>query len=225
MLSVIIPVYNEKATIREIIEKVQAVDLSKEIIIVDDFSTDGTREILRDIAAGGGVAVYFHERNQGKGAAIRTGLTHVKGDMVIVQDADLEYDPMEFLRLIKPIESGRAKVVYGSRFTGEHRNMFFWHMVGNKVLTLITNVLYDTTLSDMETCYKMFHRDVILGLKLRANRFDFEPEVTAKVLKAGHRIYEIPISYYGREFQEGKKISWKDAIPALWALIKYRFVD
>lgn len=225
LLSVIIPVFNEKTTIRDIIEKVKAVDLDKEIIIVDDFSTDGTREILKEIAASGHVAVYFHEENKGKGAAIRTGLAHVNGDVIVIQDADLEYEPEEYLRLIKPIQNGRAKVVYGSRFTGEHKNMFFWHMLGNRMLTLVTNVLYDTTLSDMETCYKMFHRDVILGLKLRANRFDFEPEVTAKVLKAGYRIYEIPISYYGREFDEGKKISWKDAFPALWALIKYRFRD
>ncbi|MCL5265009.1 MAG: glycosyltransferase family 2 protein [Chloroflexi bacterium] len=225
MLSVIIPVYNEVSTIREILNKVAAVDVEKEIIVVDDCSSDGTRDILKEISAEGGAAVYFHEVNKGKGAAIRTGLGHVNGDVVVIQDADLEYEPEEFLRLIKPIQSGRAKVVYGSRFTGEHRNMFFWHMLGNKVLTLVTNVLYDTTLSDMETCYKMFHRDVILGLKLRANRFDFEPEVTAKVLKAGYRIYETPISYYGREFDEGKKISWKDAFPALWALIKYRFID
>lgn len=225
MLSVIIPVYNEVSTIREILNKVAAVDVEKEIVVVDDCSSDGTRDILKEISAEGGAAVYFHEVNKGKGAAIRTGLGHVNGDVVVIQDADLEYEPEEFLRLIKPIQSGRAKVVYGSRFTGEHRNMFFWHMLGNKVLTLVTNVLYDTTLSDMETCYKMFHRDVILGLKLRANRFDFEPEVTAKVLKAGYRIYETPISYYGREFDEGKKISWKDAFPALWALIKYRFID
>ena len=224
-LSVIMPVYNEKDTIEEILRRVRSVNIDKEIIVVDDFSTDGTREILQQLADGGDLRVIFHPKNRGKGAAIRTALEHAAGDIIIIQDADLEYDPAEYRRVIRPILKGRAKVVYGSRFLGEHKAMYFWHQVGNKLLTLVTNVLYDTTLTDMETCYKAFLADVIKPIKLRANRFDFEPEITAKVLKRGHRIYEVPISYAGREFHEGKKISWKDGVVALYCLIKYRFVD
>ncbi len=223
-LSIIIPVYNEKDTIREIIERVKAVDIEKEIILVDDFSTDGSREILKGLAAKG-ERVFFHERNMGKGAALRTGFAHVTGDYCIVQDADLEYDPEDYHRLIAPVLKGKAVVVYGSRFTGEHRNMFFHHWVGNKFLTLVTNLLYNTTISDMETCYKLFRSDIIKSVNIKSNRFNFEPEITAKVLKKGFRIYEVPISYAGREFSEGKKITWRDGFSALWTLLKYRFVD
>lgn len=223
-LSVIIPVYNEKDTIRDILERVKAVDIEKEIILVDDFSTDGSREILQGLAEKG-EKVFFHERNMGKGAALRTGFAHVTGDYCIVQDADLEYDPEDYHRLIAPVLKGKAEVVYGSRFTGEHRNMFFHHWVGNKFLTLVTNLLYNTTISDMETCYKLFRSDIIKSVNIRSNRFNFEPEITAKVLKKGFRIYEVPISYAGREFSEGKKITWRDGFSALWTLLKYRFVD
>lgn len=223
-LSIIIPVYNEKDTIRDILERVKAVDIEKEIILVDDFSTDGSREILKGLAANG-ERVFFHERNMGKGAALRTGFAHVTGDYCIVQDADLEYDPEDYHKLIAPVLKGKAEVVYGSRFTGEHRNMFFHHWMGNKFLTLVTNLLYNTTISDMETCYKLFRSDIIKSVKIRSNRFNFEPEITAKVLKKGFRIYEVPISYAGREFSEGKKITWRDGFSALWTLFKYRFVD
>ncbi|MBI5453480.1 MAG: glycosyltransferase family 2 protein [Deltaproteobacteria bacterium] len=223
-LSVIIPVYNEKETIRDILDRVKAVDIEKEIILVDDFSTDGSREILQGLAEKG-EKVFFHERNMGKGAALRTGFAHVTGDYCIVQDADLEYDPEDYHRLIAPVLKGKAVVVYGSRFTGEHRNMFFHHWVGNKFLTLVTNMLYNTTISDMETCYKLFRSDIIKSVNIKSNRFNFEPEITAKVLKKGFRIYEVPISYAGREFSEGKKITWRDGFSALWTLLKYRFVD
>lgn len=223
-LSVVIPVYNEKNTVKDILARVKAVDIEKEIILVDDCSTDGTREILKELA-GEGETVIFHERNMGKGAALRTGFAHVTGDYCIVQDADLEYDPEDYHKLIAPVLKGKAEVVYGSRFTGEHRNMFFHHWVGNKFLTLVTNLLYNTTISDMETCYKLFRSDIIKSVNIRSNRFNFEPEITAKVLKKGFRIYEVPISYAGREFSEGKKITWKDGISALWTLLKYRFAD
>jgi len=223
-LSVVIPVYNEKNYILEIIRRVKAVDIEKEIIIVDDFSTDGTREILKGLAAKG-EKVIFHEKNMGKGAALRTGFGNVTGDYVIVQDADLEYDPDDYHKLLAPVLKGKAEVVYGSRFTGERRNMFFHHWVGNRFLTLVTNILYNTTISDMETCYKLFRSDIIKSIDIKSNRFNFEPEITAKVLKKGIRIYEVPISYTGREFSEGKKISWVDGISALWTLIKCRFVD
>jgi glycosyltransferase involved in cell wall biosynthesis len=226
-LSIIISVYNEKGTISEILDRVRGVDMGnieKEIIIVDDFSNDGSREVLKGEEEKG-VIVLYHERNRGKGAAIRTALEHITGDFVIIQDADLEYDPEDYNKLLTPILKGRADVVYGSRFTGERRNMLFWHWIGNRFLTLITNILYNTTLSDMETCYKLFKAEVIKGLRIRSNRFNFEPEITAKVMKKGIRIYEVPISYTGREFNEGKKITWKDGFSALWTLVKYRFVD
>jgi len=223
-ISIIIPVFNEAATIGEVLDRVRSSPLDTEIIVVDDGSTDGTREILSQQQTGDTVVV-FHKQNQGKGRAIRTGLSHASGDYVLIQDADLEYDPADYELLLRPILRGKATVVYGSRFLGEHKAMLFWHSVGNRLLTLVTNLLYDSTLTDMETCYKVFPTSLIKSIPLRAQRFDFEPEITAKVLKRGYRIYEVPISYAGRELNEGKKISWRDGFPALVALIKYRFRD
>ena len=226
-LSIIIPAYNEKNTIKEIIRRVRSVQLDnieKEIIVVDDKSTDGTREILK-MEEDSGLRVLSHPKNQGKGASIRTGLKYATGDLIVIQDADLEYDPEDYYKLIEPILKGKALVVYGSRFTGEHRNMFFWHYIGNRFLSLVTNLLYNTTLSDMETGYKLFTREAFDGITIKSDRFNFEPEITAKILKKGMRIYEVPISYAGREFSEGKKITWRDGFVALWTLIKYRFVD
>jgi len=225
-LSIIMPVYDEVNTVRDILEQVRAVPIEKEIIIVDDGSTDGTSDILRQEMEHDDTRVFFLAENQGKGAAVRTGIAAATGNIILIQDADLEYDPRDYPALLAPIEEGRAKVVYGSRFLGGPRKtMLFWHAVGNKLLTLVTNVLYDTILSDMETGYKVFAADVIKDIPLRAKRFELEPEVTAKVLKRGHRIYEVPISYTGREFDEGKKITWRDGFIALWTLFKYRFVD
>ena len=225
-LSVIVPVFDERNTVVEIVRRMRAVDLpvELEIVIVDDGSTDGTRDVLRQLGDST-VRVVTHEANRGKGAAIRSGLAQVQGDLVLVQDADLEYDPEDWPKLLNPIMRGKAQVVYGSRFTGERRNMLFLHWVGNRFLSLVTNVLYNTTLSDMETCYKLFDRSVLDGITLRATRFEFEPEVTAKILRRGIRIYEVPISYTGREVDEGKKITWRDGFVALWTLVKYRFVD
>ena len=225
-LSVIVPVFDERNTVVEIVRRMRSVDLAVdlEIVIVDDGSTDGTRDVLRQLADST-VRVINHDANRGKGAAIRSGLAHVTGDLVLVQDADLEYDPEDWPKLLTPMLRGKARVVYGSRFTGERRNMLFLHWVGNRFLSLVTNVLYNTTLSDMETCYKLFDRELLDGLTLRAQRFEFEPEVTAKILRQGVRIYEVPISYTGREFDEGKKITWRDGFIALWTLVKYRFVD
>ncbi len=227
-LSVVIPVYNEEKTIREIIERVRAVPLDpieREIIAVDDCSTDGTWEQLKALADEGAITLYRHKVNMGKGAACRTGIKEVTGDIVVIQDADLEYDPNDYPLLLEPILKGRSKVVYGSRFLGPHKAMYFWHQIGNKSLTLITNVLFDTTLTDMETCYKVFTADIARQLRLKQNRWGFDPEITAKILKTGNRIYEVPISYTGREFWEGKKISWKDGFVVIRTLIKYRFVD
>jgi glycosyltransferase involved in cell wall biosynthesis len=224
-LSVIVPVFNEKDTIQEILQQVRAVNLAHEIIVVDDGSTDGTRDLLKCEADQPGTIVIYHDHNQGKGAAVRSGFDRATGDILLIQDADLEYDPRDYPMLIRPIEEKRVKVVYGSRFLGPRKAMMFWHMLGNKFLTLLTNVLYNAILSDMETCYKVFRADVIKGIPLRSRRFEFEPEITAKVLKRGHRIFEVPISYYGREYSEGKKISWRDGPKAMWTLIKYRFVD
>lgn len=226
-LSIIIPVYNENETLIDIINQVQGVSLEgieKEIILIDDASTDGTREVCQNKVPSS-IKVLYHEVNQGKGAAIRTGLKEATGDYILIQDADLEYDPEDYAKLLAPIQKGKAQVVYGSRFTGEHRNMFFHHWLGNKFLSFMTNVLYNSTVSDMETCYKLIKRDIIQGLSLKSNRFDFEPEITSKILKQKIRIYEVPISYCGREFDEGKKITWRDGIVALWVLFKYRFVD
>ena len=223
-LSILIPIYNERATILDLMQRVLAVPFDKEIIAIDDGSVDGTRELLPPLEKLG-VTVLYHTRNQGKGTAIITGLKRAAGDIVVIQDADLEYDPRDYKQLIDPIIEGRAKVVYGSRFLGPRMAMFFWHMLANKMLTLATNILYDAMLSDMETGYKAFRADDIKGIPLHSRRFDFEPEVTAKVLKRGTRIFEVPISYYGREYNEGKKIGMKDGFVAIWTLFKYRFVD
>jgi len=225
LLSVIMPVYNEQETLAEILARVRAVDLEKEILVVDDGSTDGTREILREEEKKGDIRVFYHGTNKGKGAAVRTGLEHASGDLIIIQDADLEYDPRDYPKLLKPILEGQAEVVYGSRSQVFGETMFFLQALGNRLLTLVTNLLYRTALSDMETCYKVFKAEVIKSIPLRSRRFEFEPEVTAKLLKRGYRIYEVPISYQGREYHEGKKLTWRDGITALWTLIKYRFVD
>lgn len=222
LLSVIVPVYNEENTLSALLKQVRAVEIPKEIIIVDDLSTDGTREILTCEVESEGTRVFLHETNLGKGGAVRTGLQHVRGDIVIIQDGDLEYDPRDYHALLRPILEGRAKAVYGSRFLGEHKAMYFWHSVGNKFLTLVTNVMFDTTLSDMETCYKVFTRDIADGLDIKQMRWGIDPEITAKILRQGNRIYEVPISYNGREFWEGKKISWKDGFVILWTLMRYR---
>jgi glycosyltransferase involved in cell wall biosynthesis len=225
-LSIIIPAYNEKNTIKEIIRRVRTAELDgieKEIIVVDDGSTDGTKDVLK-MEEDSGLRVIYHSRNRGKGASIRSALAYATGDLIVIQDADLEYDPDDLNRLIAPVLKKKAEVVYGSRFTGEHRNMFFWHYVGNRFLSLLTNILYNTTLSDMETCYKLFSRESIKSIKVKSDRFEFEPEITAKILRKGIRIYEVPISYTGREFSEGKKIGWKDGLVAIWTLVKYRFV-
>ena len=226
-LSVVIPVYNEVETIKEIVSRVQAVDFEKEIIIVDDGSTDGTREQLQEISlAQENVRVFYHDRNQGKGAALRTGFEVATGDIVIIQDADLEYDPREYPILLEPILDGRADVVYGSRFLGgPHRVLFFWHYLGNKFLTLLSNTLTNLNLTDMETCYKVFRREVLSDIQLKSDRFGFEPEFTAKIAKKGVRIYETPISYSGRTYAEGKKIGWKDGVKAIVAIVWFRFFD
>ena len=225
-LSIIIPVYNERATVKALLDKVASVTLpcEKELVIVDDGSTDGTGDVLR--AYNGHHQVVYHERNQGKGAALRSGISRATGDIVLFQDADLEYDPSDYPVLLAPILEGKADVVYGCRFLGgPHRVLLFWHFVGNKLLTLITNALYNVNLSDMETGYKVFKRDVLRKIRLRSNRFGIEPEVTAKVAKGRWRIYEVPISYNGRTYEEGKKITWRDGIVALWVLMKYRLVN
>ena len=226
-VSVVIPCYDEKDTIEQVVNSVKAVNQASEIIIVDDGSTDGTRDILsRAFADDPLVRVILHERNQGKGAAVRTGFAAATGEVFLIQDADLEYDPRDYASLLRPIEEGRSKVVYGSRFLGGPRKtMFFWNMVANRSLTLLTNILYNTILSDMETGYKVFRAEVVRGMRLRSRRFEFEPEITAKVLKRGYRIYEVPISYNGREWYEGKKIKWTDAPIAAWTLLRYRFTD
>ena len=224
-LSVIIPCYNELQTIELIVEAVKAVNIAHEIIIVDDGSTDGTRDLLPKFSDDL-VQVIYHDHNQGKGAAVRTGFKAASGDILLIQDADNEYDPREYPTLLKPIIEGKSKVVYGSRFLGGPRKtMFFWNMVANRILTLTTNILYNSILSDMETCYKVFTVEVVREIPLRSRRFEFEPEITAKVLKRGYRIYEVPISYNGREWNEGKKIRWTDAPIALWTLIRYRFSE
>ena len=234
-LSIIVPVFNERSTIREILRQVRAVDIrpelppgstvEKEIVVVDDWSSDGTRDILQEEGKSGDTQVLFHDRNMGKGAAVRTGLAHATGDLMIIQDADLEYDPEDYRALLRPILKGRTKVVYGSRFLGEHKAMLFWHSVGNHVVTLVTNLLYDTTLTDMETCYKVFTAEVARKIQLRSPRWGFDPEITAKILKQGYRIYEVPIAYSGREYGEGKKIRGRDVITVLWTLLKHRFMD
>jgi len=234
-LSILIPVYNEQSTIAEMLSRVSSLDIHKEVIIVDDCSTDGTREYLYQLSQDPSVLnsdgkneirIFFHPNNQGKGAALRTAIGRVTGEVVIVQDADLEYDPRDYFRLLEPIWDGRADVVYGSRFLGgPHRVLYFWHYVGNKILTTLSNMLTNLNLSDMETCYKCFRAEVIKKINIRSNRFGFEPEVTAKVAKLKCRIYEVPISYSGRTYEEGKKITWRDGIAALFHVIRYRFFD
>jgi len=225
-LTVLMPVYNEIDTIEEIIKRVQATGLADEILLVDDGSVDGTRDILKELDGQGAIRVFYHERNQGKGAAVRTGIKNATGDVLLIQDADLEYDPRDYPKLLQPLEEGVADVVYGSRFLGAPRRVaMFWHMVANKLLTLMTNVLYDTILTDMETGYKVFRREIVEGMPLHARRFEFEPEFTAKILKRGVRIFEVPITFNPRDYDEGKKIGMSDAFEAIWALLKYRFVD
>lgn len=228
ILSVVMPVYNEKEYVLKIIDKVLDLDVVKDLIVIDDCSKDGTRELLRSSKFDPRVKVFYHDKNMGKGAALRTGFNHVTGDIVTIQDADLEYDPQEFIEMMKPIEQGYADVVYGSRLIGgkPQRVHLFWHKLGNTFLSLVTNILYNSSLSDMETCYKMFKRTVIAGLTIRSDDFSVEPELTAKILKNKTlRVYEMPISYYGRSYTEGKKISWTHGLGALWTLIKYRFTD
>ena len=225
-LSVIIPVYNEAKTISEIIRRVIATGLADEILVVDDGSTDGSREILANLIDMDIVKVIYHESNQGKGKAVRTGFQNAIGDLFIIQDADLEYDPREYPVLLRPIQEGIADVVYGSRFLGAGRRpVLFWNMVANRILTLVTNILYNNILTDMETGYKLFRREVVQNMTLHARGFEFEPEFTAKILKSKVRIYEVPISFNPRDYSEGKKIKMKDAFIAMWTLFKYRFVD
>jgi glycosyltransferase involved in cell wall biosynthesis len=236
VVSIIVPVYNERETIRDILSQVRDVELvipaasgemtlDKEIIVIDDGSDDGTRDILAEEKKKGDLLLFFHRRNRGKGAAVRAGISRSSGEIVLIQDADLEYDPRDYPKLLQPIIEGRVVVVYGSRFLGPRKAMLFWHMLGNKLLTLTTNVLYNAILSDMETCYKVLDGDLARSLDLKSNGWGIDPEITAKVLKRGHRIFEVPISYYGREYYEGKKISWRDGFTVLWTLLKYRIVD
>lgn len=225
-LSVIIPIYNEVESIETIIERVRNTKLTNEIILVDDGSTDGTRDILKRIEGQADLRVILHEKNQGKGAAVRTGLFAAQGDVLLIQDADLEYDPREYPELLKPIQEGLADVVYGSRFLGKARRVtMFWHMVANKLLTFMTNILYNTILTDMETGYKVFRKEVIKDITIRSNSFNFEPEFTAKILKRKYRIFETPITFNPRDYSQGKKIKLHDAFEAVWTLLKYRFVD
>jgi glycosyltransferase involved in cell wall biosynthesis len=224
-LSVIIPCFNERDTVMDLIDRVQAVPIDKQVIVVDDCSNDGSLELLRAREQQcADITLCIRQRNGGKGAAVHDGLRLATGDVVIIQDADLEYDPADYPLLLRPIQTGKAKVVYGSRFLGEHKAMYFWHSLGNKTLTLLCNILFDTTLTDMETCYKAFTIDVARQLHLREKGWGFDPEITARILRMRHRIYEVPISYAGREFNEGKKISWRDGFVVLLTLLRYRFL-
>lgn len=225
-LSVIMPIYNEIHTLEEIIRRVESTGMADEIVLVDDGSVDGTRDLVQKFQGKQGYQVILHDRNMGKGAAVRSGFTVAGGDVFLIQDADLEYHPREYKKLLEPIEEGIADVVYGSRFLGASRRVaMFWHMVANKMLTLMTNILYDTILSDMETGYKVFRREVVQDMPIHAKRFEFEPEFTAKILKRKYRIFEVPITFNPRDYTEGKKIGLRDAFEAIWALVKYRFVD
>jgi glycosyltransferase involved in cell wall biosynthesis len=225
LLSVVMPVYNERATVEEIIDRVLAVPLRIELIAVDDGSTDGSREILERLSQERVFRVLHQERNRGKGAAVRKGITDATGDVIVVQDADLEYSPEEYPDLLDLIVKGKADAVYGSRFIGRHRCFLFTHYLANLFLNLVTNVLYNTTMTDMETCFKAVRADVLKDLNLQSDRFGIEPEITAKLFKRGARVYEVPITYEGRDYGEGKKITWRDGFPALWTLLKYRFTD
>ncbi len=227
-LSVVMPVYNEKDTLEEIVRRVQATPYEKELIIVDDASTDGSREILQRLAGeADNIRAFYHDRNQGKGAALRTGFQHVTGDVVLIQDADLEYNPKDYPALLEPIQRGVADVVYGSRLIGAapHRVLFFWHYVGNRVVTTLSNMFTNLNLSDMETCYKVFKAEVIKDIKIKSNRFGVEPELTAKIARKRCRVYEVPISYDGRDYQAGKKITWRDGIAALYYIIRFSLWD
>ena len=225
-LSIVIPVYNEKNTLNTLLTRVEAVDYEKEIVLVDDCSTDGTREIVESYKNKKEYTVVMHQYNRGKGAALRTGFAEASGDIIIIQDADLEYDPKDYGKLLEPILDGRADVVYGSRFLGgPHRVLFFWHYLGNMALTLLSNIMTNLNLTDMETCYKVFSRQVLDSIELKCNRFGFEPEFTSKVAKQKFRIYEVPISYSGRDYAEGKKIGWKDGVAAIWFIIRFRLFN
>ncbi len=234
LLSVVVPVYNERDTLETLVERVRAVPIRKEIILVDDYSTDGTREILQRLEQDNGdeenlIRVMYHERNRGKGAAVRTGFAAVQGDVVIIQDADLEYDPSEYPRLLQPIVEDKADVVFGSRFLGDrpHRVLYFWHYLGNKLLTTLSNCLTNLNLTDMETCYKVFRRNVVedIGPRLQQERFGIEPEITARVARGRYRVYEMSVSYFGRTYEQGKKIGWRDGLAALWCIIRYGLAD
>ena len=225
LLTVVMPVYNEAATVGEIVERVLAVPVRVELIAVDDASSDGSRDLLEELSRKHGFKLLRQEKNQGKGAAVRRGIAEAGGDVILVQDADLEYSPEEYPELLDLIVKGKADAVFGSRFIGRHRCFLFTHYLANLFLNLVTNVLYNTTMTDMETCFKAVRSDVLKSITLRSNRFGIEPEITAKLFKRGARVYEVPITYEGRDYSEGKKITWRDGFPALWTLVKYRFVD